>query len=309
MFSDRTIQKDMQWTGGASTRQSGSEEKSYGSFGMNYINDAITLNMNKSWFMFDDEIVALGSGIEVDPNFQTAVDFRKIKSSANNIISIDGVAQETGLTPLDLQGNYQWIYLEGDIRSSSRGYIFPNTQDVSLIKKIETTASWEAVNNFTLDYMSNPDVKYNNVSINLSHENNSDYAYIILPSTTTELVEGYVANPTITIISNTADAHVVKNTALNMTMANIWNASGVSLDSFDINGAASVILWETDTEMRVWISNPPRDEKTIDLTLNQFSGDSFTTAYPDQVREVASNQFSIDFAEGFGATLSFQLAK
>jgi hyaluronate lyase len=77
----------------------------YGVSGMQLAYSTGTLTAKKSWFMFDNEIVALGAGITSTESaaIETTVENRRIAGS--NTLTVNGVAQPATLS--------------GDVRFSS----------------------------------------------------------------------------------------------------------------------------------------------------------------------------------------------
>ncbi len=86
------------WVGGAAL------EGTYGVAGMDFLQQEYSnmdLRVRKSWFMFDDEIVALGAGISSTSGRQieTVVENRSLNSQGDNDLVVDGVS-----IPLSLSG-------------------------------------------------------------------------------------------------------------------------------------------------------------------------------------------------------------
>ena len=70
----------------------------YGSAGMQLQATQSTLTAYKSWFMFDNEVVALGSGITSTDNrtIETIVENRRLKDPASALV-VNGVTEPTTL--------------------------------------------------------------------------------------------------------------------------------------------------------------------------------------------------------------------
>lgn len=100
----------------------------YGITGMELKTPGQTLATKKSWFMFDDEIVALGSGITSTDNkvVETIVENRKLNSSGNNALTVNGTAKSTSLGWSETMNNVNWIHLAGNITGSDIGYYIGN---------------------------------------------------------------------------------------------------------------------------------------------------------------------------------------
>lgn len=309
ILSGPTIDKNLTWVGGVSTRAPNVNELSYGTFGMDFINHDDTVAIKKSWFFFDKEIVFIGSDLNpeaISADGFTSVDFRKIKSSAGNRITIDGKVRPVGATPLSETGQFKWIHIEGDLVAAGRGYIFEPGQDIILQRSIEVEKSWVAVNEFNETRLTNPIVKYNLITVDLEHKTNNFYSYVLLPSSELPVVKAYVEAPTIEVIQKTEQAHVVKHNTLEITAANIWDEAGFDGADFIIDGSASLMFQVKDNIAYVWISNPNGNEKTVELTLPALSATSeITSQDADLIKTLGHNHFSIDFKKGDGSTIAF----
>ncbi|WP_082595680.1 polysaccharide lyase family 8 super-sandwich domain-containing protein [Paenibacillus sp. Soil750] len=117
------------WTGGVSM------DREYGTAGMDFKQhnySDMDVSAKKSWFMFDDEIVALGAGItsSSDRPIETIVDNRPLNASGDNALTVNGTVNPT---PMGQQANLddtQWIHLEG-----TGGYVFPGGTDVQMLRE------------------------------------------------------------------------------------------------------------------------------------------------------------------------------
>jgi len=120
--------------------------------GMRYDSPSSTLGAKKAWFMFDDEVVALGADITSTDSLkvETTLDNRRIKDDRSNVVTADGTALTFGSAPivvsaswLHLKGNYSGIspYADGE---SDIGYYFPVPTALNVIKE-ERTSDWSIV--------------------------------------------------------------------------------------------------------------------------------------------------------------------
>lgn len=117
------------WTGGVSL------DGQYGTAGMDFKQHHyadMDVSAKKSWFMFDDEIVALGAGINSTSGrpIETIVENRTLNAQGDNALTVDGAAD---LTPAgqekELEGT-GWIHLDG-----TGGYVFPGGADVRMLRE------------------------------------------------------------------------------------------------------------------------------------------------------------------------------
>ena len=102
----------------------------YGCSGMFYESKDPVVSAKKSWFMFDDELVALGAGItnKSQVNVCTYIDQRKLVSDNRNVFTVDGVKQNalfgSDTAPLNLTG-VTWAHLSGKYSGIGSRLLFP----------------------------------------------------------------------------------------------------------------------------------------------------------------------------------------
>ncbi len=100
-------------------------EKTYGLSSMDFQQHHYS-NMNvsakKSWFMFDDEVVALGAGINSTSGrtIETVVENRPINSDGSNALIVNGIEKPVNDGWSETISDVEWAYLEG-----TGGYYFP----------------------------------------------------------------------------------------------------------------------------------------------------------------------------------------
>lgn len=100
------------WVGGSTI------DGLYGAAGMDFSMDKVTgstLQGKKSWFMFDDEIVALGAGISKssasNAPVETIIDNRKLSDAGDNVLTINGAAQSNQLGWSGTLNHVNWAHL------------------------------------------------------------------------------------------------------------------------------------------------------------------------------------------------------
>lgn len=252
------------WVGGTSLQDS------YGVTGMDFKAWNSTLVAKKSWFMFDDEVVALGAGItNTDTRtIETIVENRKINGSGNNALKVNGTAKSTALGWTETMSAVDWVHLAGNVAGSDLGYYFPGTATVKGLREARTGA-WSAINNGG----STTPVTRNYLTLWLDHGHNPSgqtYSYVLLPNKTSSQVSGYAANPDITILENTAAAQAVRENTLNLTAVNFWDDATKTVDAITSNRKASVMTRVTGTQLEVTVADPTQaNTGTIDIEINQ----------------------------------------
>lgn len=125
------------WVGGATLKGT------YGVAGMDFVqhdysNPSLTLGtsmdlrVKKSWFMFDDEIVALGAGITSTSGrtIETVVENRSLNSQGDNALVVDWILQPASLARGEQLTKVKWFHLAG-----TGGYVFPGGADLKFLRE------------------------------------------------------------------------------------------------------------------------------------------------------------------------------
>ncbi|SDE70771.1 hyaluronate lyase, partial [Paenibacillus sp. UNCCL117] len=243
---------DKGWVGGTDLLNT------YGVSGMYLHTPDTDLKARKSWFMFDDEIVALGSDIDSTDGIpvETIVENRKLTSSGDNALTVNGTAKSTALGWSETMTDVNWAHLAGNVPGSDIGYYFPGSATVEGIREART-GSWSQID--TRPRTPTAPITHNYMNLWLDHGSNPTngrYAYVLLPGKTSAQVSGYAANPNIAILENTINVHAVKETDLNITGANFWNG-GYTAGIITSDSKAAVMTKEnTGEDIEVSVSDP-----------------------------------------------------
>lgn len=265
------------WVGGSSLGD-------YGTAGMRYKtlgNSGSTRNgtdVKKSWFMFDDEIVAVGSGITSSTGnyVETVIDNRKIKADGSNQVLIDGIEKsirddgaesaEKGTKIPDAS----WLYLEGNTENSDIGYYFPGKADIMALKEKRTgnwsaqgTTEGEETNQFATFWFEHG-----------RKPSGADYSYVILPGKDASGTESYAADPDIEVLECSEDAHAVRENSLGMTGVNFWNSKGKAVAGITSNKPASVTMQVSDGMVTAGVADPTQENNgTIEVSIPYAGGE------------------------------------
>lgn len=243
----------------------------------------MTLNAKKSYFMFDNEVVALGAGITSsdDAYVETTLDNIKLLDDNSNKLIIDGIptdidADGDGL--IDTADNAaglnrlqnaiettisKYAHISGNTENSAIGYYFPESTTLNIVR--ENRSGYDKLVNpgSSIDDETPYTKKYLKMfySHGLNAEDSNSYSYVLLPGASAEETASYSENADIEILSNTEDAQAVYDKKLNMTGITFWNDKETTVMKNDAewitsNGAASVMVSETDTEITLAVSDP-----------------------------------------------------
>jgi hyaluronate lyase len=268
----------------------------YGATGMELDGYGSTLAAKKSWFMFDDEIVALGSGITSTDNqtIETIVENRKINSSGNNTFMVNGASKSTALGWNETMSSVNWAHLAGNVTGSDIGYYFPGGATITGDRQ-SRTASWSAINTSSTHLDATP-ITRNYLSMRLNHgtnPSNATYSYVMLPNKTSTQVSNYASNPNIEVLQNSAQVHAVKETNLNIVAANFWSDGTQTADIITSNKKASVMTKENpDVDLEVAVADPTQANtgtitidiaKTASSTISADSGITVLSLNPIKI--------------------------
>ena len=202
-------------------------------------NHTSTLTAKKAWFMFDDEVVSLGTDINANDGYEvrTIIDNRRMEQ---NIVYFDG----------------NKITKEGEYASTKHlnyndkiGYVFPDGNG----------------ENITVN--SNDDY-YKYIETWISHgvsPQGADYAYITLPGMTNTETAAYASSPDARVLSNTSTIQAVKDSSTATTGYVFWEAA--SYNGITADNACTLVVNEDSGMISMAVSDPTHKLDTITLTL------------------------------------------
>lgn len=280
----------------------GSELGGYGMNGMSLSgeNDSKTpyepnLRALKSYFMFGDEIVCLGSGInDKDSNFitETTVENRKLNDAASNQITLNGNKIE--LTPVNvnvaevvkgeglgtgaasMEGkaleNVKWIQIEGNVEGDRVGFYFPKEFGQLKARIAASTGNWGNIN-----LTATKDVVKNYFELWFDHgknPQNAEYSYVILPGKTSEEMKEYEKNPNVEILANTDEVQAVGYKNKSVIGANFWQDKAASVSGISSDKKASIIVKQSGDVVEIGVSDPTmKNLGTIEVDIDKEFGE------------------------------------
>lgn len=228
--------------------------REYGIAGMELESWQATLTARKSWFMFDDEIVAMGTDIRSSDGrtIETIIDNRNLSPSGNYPVTVNGVLKPSDPGWQEVLEQISWIHLEG-----TGGYYFPGNDRVHVLRE-RRKGTWGDIGTgdketvYTRDYLT----LWFDHGINPS---NAAYAYVLLPGKNAAQVQEYAETPDVTIIEQSAAAHAVRQNRLNLLGVNFWEDAVVTVDCVTCDKKAAVMIREIDEEIWVSVSDPTQE--------------------------------------------------
>ncbi|RZL40461.1 MAG: DNRLRE domain-containing protein [Rubrivivax sp.] len=220
------------------------------------------LQGRKSWFVFGDRIVAMGSGIATTDgrNVETIVENRKLNAGRSNALTVNGSAKPTSLGWAERMSGVSWAHLAGSVAGADIGWFFPFTATLDG-KREARTGSQSQID----DGGSTDPITRNYLSLAMPHGVNptaSGYAYVVLPNVSAAQLASYAAAPTLSILENSAEAHAAKDASLTLVGVNFWNdAAKTVVDAgspvISSDRKASVTMLENAArELHIGIADP-----------------------------------------------------
>lgn len=294
------------WTGGTDI------QNLYGSSGMDLQYAGHTLEAKKSWFMFDDEVVALGAGISSTDNIavETTFENRKLNTAGSNTLTVNGEVKPSTLAWSDTMDQVEWAHLSGSTAGADTGYYFP--QKVSLAAKREArTGNWKQINPRPVT-PSTP-VTRNYMTLWLDHgvnPSNGEYEYVLLPGKSAAQVGAYAAAPDIEVLANSSSVQAVKETKLGIIGANFWEDGLSSADLIAVNKKAAVMTREAGDTLELSVSDPTQAgtgviEVELDRSASGYTADAGITV--TQLSPTIQLTVNVSAAKGKTFKASFDL--
>lgn len=286
------------WVGGASM------DEQFGVAGMDFALGQSTgsrLQGKKSWFMFDDEVVAIGSGITNADSRQveTIVENRQLNAQGSNELIADGKALPAEAGWQEQLSGISWAHLEGNAPGSDIGYYFPGKADITATREART-GSWRDVN----DNGSTEPITRHYASLAFDHgtaPRNESYAYVLLPGFGTDGTESYSQQPDIEIISDGSSVHAVRENVLGLTAFNFWTSD--TSDFVRSYQPASVMVKEEGDVLTIAVSDPTQKQSKLVLDVGKAVLDEL--ASDPGFRVVGTEPFlklEVDTAGALGGT-------
>lgn len=294
------------WSGGTTM------DGLYGISGMMLEGTYDTLRAKKSWFMFDDEVVAVGSDIDSTDNrtIETIVENKKLTTAGTNALTVNGVQKPSTLGWSETLSGVERIHLEGNVAGTSVGYYFPEATTLKALRA-SRTGSWSEINGHS---GSTDTITKNYMTLWFDHGKSpvdAAYSYVLLPGISQSGLEAYGNNPDITLIENTPYAHSVRENTLGMTGVNFWTNTYHKSGDITSNKQASVMMKETAGGLTLSVSDPTFvNNGTIEVEVlrsgyDKVSGSDRITV----IQTVPTLKVSVDVGGANGANYEATFAK
>lgn len=220
---------------------------------------------NKSWFMFDDEIIALGSNIHdiKQRDLTTTVENRMFNE--DDVINLKGETSE-GVKTLEngVQKGLKWLAMGTDGVNKDTGYVFLGDQDVT-VNTSSNTQKYSYVRNKTTGN-ADKEVTRQFATVTYEHDGNetSQYAYAILPNASAAETEAYAkANP-VEILAQEDGVHAVRQNTLDMVGYAFFDETKHSVE--DLSTSNKMIVMRKGLDFAV--QDPTHKQASVSFVLD-----------------------------------------
>ncbi|WP_340021859.1 polysaccharide lyase family 8 super-sandwich domain-containing protein [Paenibacillus sp. FSL K6-1096] len=297
------------WAGGTTL-------DTFGATGMELMQNGTQMQARRSWFAFDNEIVALGAGITSTDNLpvETVIEQRKLKEDNTNSFVLDGVALGGNVTEQE-SPSPSWAHLEGNTAGSDIGYIFPEHSPVRVTRGIQQ-GRWSDINLANPPSSTVPTALLQNYFLTMWMDHGSNpadrgYEYIILPNASRQATEAYSASPDVTVLANTRTVQAVQENTLNVTGYNFWTDALTSAGGLTSNKKASVMISKNteDGILKLAISDPTLENQGyIELELDEAAAGIISKDGRIEVTRLSPTvKLRVNTADTLGQTLLITL--
>ncbi len=282
------------------------------------------LSAKKSYFLFDDEIVCVGSDIDFSTRnngVNTYVDNRELRETSvaggktvygTDDILVDGTLLEkpNSFTAPKSYTDPTWIHAE-----NFGGYYFPTGGQVYVNKTFRQSSNDgdntnDDYNQINLTH--NPtNGSHSFYELWISHgeaPQNGTYSYVMLPEKTPEETKAYTVNPDVKVLASTEALHVVREETLGITAMVFWKAG--SYGGITVDQPMILMVQESNGVYELSVSDPTQELKSGTITIQK----ALHLTFGDPELTVTGSDKTVikaDFSETLGKSLaaSFSVGK
>ncbi len=232
-----------------------------------------SLQARKSWFMFDDEIVALGSGISCkdDRVVETIVENRRLDGKGENALLVNGKEMSTASGWSEVLKDVSWLHLAGNTPVSDIGVVCMRPTGLHALRSART-GTWSEVG--ARRYAKGgEDKKFTRTFMTLWFDHgkkptNATYGFVTLPNQSAEAVKRYADSPEIEILAHNNKVHAVREKTTGLCAANFWTTEKVSAGPITCTGKAAVAFGRTPAgELYIAVADPTHKGTVVNLEI------------------------------------------
>ncbi|WP_163324107.1 polysaccharide lyase 8 family protein [Draconibacterium mangrovi] len=225
------------------------------------------LGVKKSWFIFNDQIVCLGAGVNSTEGLPVTTSVNQ--SYLNGDVLVKTKEREKLAGQVEDLVNPSWI-LHNNI-----GYVFPEGGNLRLETE-EVEGRWTEVTTL----LSKEVISANIFKLWFNHgvdPTSGSYAYILVPNATKTILEEMEKNPPLKITNTKTKQEVVSNDGTITGVVFYEAGKSDLLNGIEVDQPCLLMLKNESDKITLSISDPTQKLSEINLVLNgEFKGETTT---------------------------------
>ncbi|WP_028865115.1 polysaccharide lyase family 8 super-sandwich domain-containing protein [Psychromonas aquimarina] len=246
--------------------------------------DFLDTQAKKSWFSFDNELVALGSAITStrSENVNTTIN----QAVVNGPVTVDGVVYPEGAGSL---ANANWVHHD------NVGYVFPGGWSGKISNQSQT-GSWQRINS---DQSADPLTK-DVFTLSIDHglqPSDGTYEYIIVPDKTALQLADYAAKLPVEVLSNSKHLQAVRHAGLSLSGAVFYQAGTLQITAdtkLTVNKPSVVLVDQSGAQAKITIATPGVG-MPVTVTFSSPSENKSTTIYTSSAKSDLGKSMLVNF--------------
>jgi hyaluronate lyase len=269
------------FVGGAHTE---SEGASAADFAPNYS----CLTGKKSWFFFDEEMVALGSDLTCDSDnpVRTTITQWPLSSLSAPLV-VNNIDQPLDLDWSQALGRIHWIHLE------NIGYFFPTPQFIYGVRRNQSGNWGDLAVGLDPTPRTHPFV-----TLWFEHGTNisdATYQYAVVPNIAKDQMLAYASANPLRVLANDSAIHAVKKPKINAVGAVFWQPGAI--DKVTVNRPCIVYYKQSGNVVEIAVAKPTHNAATLKLTYNERL---YPLAIPSEVSVTsgATTMLTVNVSQG-----------
>ncbi len=218
------------------------------------------IRAKKTWFHFEDEIVALGAGIWSNQELAIGTTLEQSILTGPVIVDTQEVKEKGDHA---LNSDTSWVY------HNNVGYVFPQKSSAVLSNK-EQTGTWKSINKG----QSGDPVSKEIFTLRVKHgvkPQGESYQYILLPATSVSDVETYSNNLPVSVVENTSTIQAVTHNDLKLTSAVFHQAGSVNINeefAVAVDRPSALVIDQSQEEPVVSVATPGVSGGDLKVCIN-----------------------------------------
>lgn len=241
-----------------------------------------TVKSKKSWFFFEDEIVALGSDINYSGGNEVLTSINQANLRGRVFVKNDDNVDFLKRDKIVAEKSPDWVFHD------NIAYYFLNNKQKVYLKNDSQSGNWAKINN----RYSNTGLKRKIFSLGIKHgfnPKNEKYEYVIMPDIEINKLLDYEEEMPIKVISNNSKLQAVTHKKLNITGLVFHKAGKIKIENkltVKVDNPVLLMLKQRENSLKINIANP-LNLAEITLEINrQLKGENVTWSDKKRVSEI-----------------------